>query len=74
MHRELDAFSRVAHLAAQSGALQGRDLADILGALDEQNVGFAGLRERAGAPEPDRAAADDDDFGAGQVLHEPYGG
>src|SRR6266498_3635417 len=38
MHCQPDALGRIAHLAAQPGALRRRYLADILGAFDQQNI------------------------------------
>jgi hypothetical protein len=70
LHGQFDALRRVAHLAAQPCALRRRDLPDVIGALDQQEVGFAGLGEGVRHAAADGTAPDDDDFRVGELVHD----
>src|SRR2546426_7183437 len=69
MHCQFDALGRIAHLAAQPRSLRRGDLPDIIGALDQQDVGLAGFRERVRHAAANGTAPDDDDFGVGELVH-----
>ena len=69
VHGESDTLRGIADLAAQSRALRSRDLADVLRAFDQQDVGPARPGERVSAAKADGAAANDDEFGAGEIVH-----
>ena len=69
VHGEFNAFGGVAHLAAEPGALGRGHLPNIVGAFDQQNVGLARLRKRISHAAADGAAADDDDFSVGELIH-----
>ena len=73
VHREPHPVCARAHLPAEPGSLRGRDLADVPGALDQQDVGLPGARQAVRDSEADRAAPDDDDLALGQRLHAALG-
>jgi hypothetical protein len=57
-HRQFDAFDRVTRLAAQARSLRRRDLSQIIGAFEQQNVFASGFSQRIGDAASDSTAAD----------------
>src|SRR6266478_5481729 len=63
-HGQFDALDRVARLAAQTRSLRGRDLSQIIGAFEQQNVFAARVSQRIRNATSDSTAADDHKLGS----------